>query len=304
VICDEVQTEAIARSLESGRATSVRLFGGSMLPVLLPGITLEFTPVSPTACRRGDVVLVRTGTGLIAHRWVGGSPGRWVLQGDNYDEPDTPVGDAQVLGRAVGFPIGRWSLELPRADLVARALVRGLPALRRVERLTRAVGRSTWRRAQRWPMWRPVRACTIRPLCDDDLPAFRQLALRSGTRPDSAYLRSWRAILDEPRSVGYVAHARHRIVGYFSIRASSADPAIGYVGMLWVDRWYRGAGVGTRLLSAAIEHVRPLGYRELQAEVRPGSDAMRANLRLGFEMAPDLRVRAPGRVAMRLRFRE
>lgn len=303
MLSDELQVDAIARTLKGGGPAKVRLYGRSMMPMLLPGALLEFDPVDPAACRPGDVVLVRRGDVLTAHRWVGGARDAWVLQGDALARPDPPVTDEQVLGRARGVPFARTSLPLPPATV--HLLLAARPALRWTAGAIRVLGRASWRRAQRSPIVEELRRrsmpWSIERFEAHHLPEIRRLALRRSTRPDRALLASWESILASERSVAYLARGRG-IVGHAIVREDVRDPAVGVCGYLWTSRWYRGLGVASALLRAAVDHVRPLGYRELRADVRRGSDAQRSFERLGFDLAPDMPVPEADRIGVRLRF--
>lgn len=288
MICDEVQVDAIAEALREGRPARVRLYGTSMLPSVLPGVVVPVEPVRPEECRLGDVVLVRRGNALTAHRWMGGEPGAWILQGDAFDEPDAPVTDEQVLGRVSALLVGRWAVPMPRSVQrhIARVVIRAIPGLRASSRAARDVGRKVVRRAQSAAWLRTLRGRVQRPEIVRfelaHLPEIRALLLRRAQRPTRATLAHWERLANSEREAAFIARHRGRIVGHASVYIPSTDPSVGMCGYLWVDRWYRGIGLATELERCVLEHARAHGYRELRARARWGSDSMRAFQRLGF----------------------
>lgn len=291
MLSDEVQVESITQALRQGHSTRVRLYGRSMLPAVLPGAVVCIEPVEAAHCEPGDIVLVRRGPMLVAHRWVGGSPDRRILQGDNIDLPDAPIADDQVLGRVAGLVVGRSTISLPPP--VRRALTRRLialvPVLRRSSRRAHKLGRTVVRRAQRSrllaPLRRRLQPYVIERFEPRHLPAMRTVLLEQAQRPSRRVLESWSALAHDENSVAFVARARDRIVGHASIRPDPSEARIGRCGYLWVDPWYRGLGIASALLCATVEWARASGTsRTLVATVRPGSDSLRAFSRLGFRV--------------------
>ncbi|MGB7602413.1 MAG: S24/S26 family peptidase [Candidatus Sulfotelmatobacter sp.] len=112
--------------------------GWSMLPFLWPGETLVVERISrdnetdnetnqdqdkdKDRVRVGDVVLVRRGSGLCAHRVVavaGTSENpQWITRGDALPAPDRPVAPKALLGR-VAYVIREGRLIALSADLSA-----------------------------------------------------------------------------------------------------------------------------------------------------------------------------------------
>lgn len=288
MLSDEVQVDSITATLRAGQPVRVRLYGTSMRPTVLPGAVVPIEPVRPEQCRLGDVVLVRRGNVLAAHRWMGGKPGAWILQGDAFDEPDPPVTDEQVLGRSSALLVGKWAVPMPISAQrpIAQGILRVLPAFRASSRLAHNVGRMVVRRAQRAFWLRPFRQRIQRPrivrLRAEHLPEVRTLLLRRAQRPTRATLAHWERLANSEREAAFIARHRGRIVGHASVYIPSTDPSVGMCGYLWVDRWYRGIGLATELERCVLEHARAHGYRELRARARWGSDSMRAFQRLGF----------------------
>ena len=99
----------------AGQQHWVPVAGNSMLPWLRPGDQLL---VDHTAgpLRRGDVVVLRQGGGLLAHRLLRAEPWtrpqRLWTQGDHNRQPDAPVETGMLLGRAVAIQHGGRTVRL------------------------------------------------------------------------------------------------------------------------------------------------------------------------------------------------
>lgn len=274
--------------LEHGQQTRVRLYGRSMLPTVFPGIVAEIEPVRAIDCTSGDIVLVFSDGELVAHRWMGGEPGRWVLQGDASDKADPPVTDKQVLGRVVGLPLGRWVIPMPAPvrRRISRQLLAAMPTLRRSWRCSRFALRGPARSIQQaWAVQalrRTVQPWTLERFELRHLPEIRTVLLRQAQRPTRAVLDWWTHLADPANGAALVAVARTRIVGHASFVRDREDPEIARHGYLWVDRWYRSLGIASTLEREIAELAREQGYRELTTRARWGSDSMRASVRVGF----------------------
>jgi signal peptidase I len=96
----------VADLLRRGARVRFRAPGSSMVPTINDGDTITVEPVSAGRLRRGDVVLVRRSTAIIAHRLVGRRHRPdggidFLLRGDAADGDDAPVPAIDVLGRVV-----------------------------------------------------------------------------------------------------------------------------------------------------------------------------------------------------------
>ena len=108
--------------LGGGNTLRFRARGGSMWPFIRGGDCAEVQVADAASIRRGDVVLVRTGSGrLLVHRvrWIGRAGEEVALwtQGDALAKPDPMIRAAQVLGRVVAVERGGRHLRLGRAPL-------------------------------------------------------------------------------------------------------------------------------------------------------------------------------------------
>lgn len=141
----------------AGVPVEVRVSGGSMRPLLVPGAVLTVLPCAPRDMRIGAVVIARGAGGrVVAHRLVGRRGDDLILRGDALRAADPPVPAADVLGRAVSLRRGTVTIDLgtPLARAAGLALTRaaflarGANALRPTA--VRAVERSLAAAPVRW----------------------------------------------------------------------------------------------------------------------------------------------------------
>jgi phosphinothricin acetyltransferase len=89
----------------------------------------------------------------------------------------------------------------------------------------------------------------------------------------------------DPRHPAFVAEAAGAVVGWASLNVFNARPAYQYVADLsvYIERGWRGRGVGRRLLAHLIEVAPALGYHKLVLAAFPFNPAgMALYERLGF----------------------
>lgn len=103
----------------------IEITGHTMFPVLQPGdrllIALDSVELQP-----GDIAVYRRGGVLVTHRLL--CAGRrldgpcWLIQGDNANKADVPVGDDEIIGRVVAVERDgyQWSLMAPGWRLLGR----------------------------------------------------------------------------------------------------------------------------------------------------------------------------------------
>jgi signal peptidase len=92
--------------LSLGLGVRFRAPGTSMHPTIRHGDLITVEPVAPTNLKRGDIILYRIQSGLIAHRIVNierrnGCGRTLILRGDASVSDDAPVKPEQVLGKVV-----------------------------------------------------------------------------------------------------------------------------------------------------------------------------------------------------------
>ena len=96
----DISTELLA----NGYSVRFRAPGNSMHPAINDGELIIVKPVMPSDLKRGDIVLYRLNSGVIAHRVVrilrkkDGAPS-FLLQGDAAGACDYPVEAHQILGK-------------------------------------------------------------------------------------------------------------------------------------------------------------------------------------------------------------
>lgn len=124
--------DVVFEVLRRGHSVRFRAKGSSMHPTIREGEAITVAPAQPAGIRRGDVILVRSARGVIAHRVVSVTRGAdgsfaYVLRGDAATASDEPVEESAVLGRVVAAQRGGRIASLGglRAETVgaARALV-------------------------------------------------------------------------------------------------------------------------------------------------------------------------------------
>lgn len=103
---DAAFIDVVTDLLRRGHSVRFRARGGSMYPTIREGEAMTVAPVEPAAIRRGDVILYRSGQGVIAHRVAGverGADGALVFvpRGDASTSLDEPVEKSALLGRVV-----------------------------------------------------------------------------------------------------------------------------------------------------------------------------------------------------------
>jgi L-amino acid N-acyltransferase YncA len=121
--------------------------------------------------------------------------------------------------------------------------------------------------------------CTIYNQGIEDRIATLETELRT---PEER--RQWMAAR-EPRHPVIVAEAEGRVVGWGSLNAFNPRKAYEYVVdfSVYIERSWRGKGVGRRLLEDLIERARALGYHKLVLSAFPFNQAGVALYeRLGF----------------------
>lgn len=96
--------------LERGYRLRFRPGGHSMYPTIRNGEAVTVIPVNASEVKRGDIILYKTGRGLIAHRLVSvetrGGAKLYRTRGDAALSDDCPVRAEQILGKIVAVERG------------------------------------------------------------------------------------------------------------------------------------------------------------------------------------------------------
>ena len=99
--------------------------------------------------------------------------------------------------------------------------------------------------------------------------------------------RQWLAARG-PRHPVYVAEAEEIIVGWSSLNVYNPRPAYQYVAdfSIYIERGWRGKGVGRRLLEHLVEQARALGYHKMMLSAFPfNASGVALYERMGFTRA-------------------
>jgi len=114
--------------LRSGYRLRFRAEGGSMWPTICLGEAVIVEPITATEVKLTDIVLYRTGRGLIGHRVVGiaSRDGKRVLltRGDADQGAGEPVVAEQILGRLVAVERDGRCIALAGRKAKAKHLLR------------------------------------------------------------------------------------------------------------------------------------------------------------------------------------
>jgi hypothetical protein len=96
---DTVLPELAAAHLHAGNPLKIRARGLSMWPFLRDGSDVELMPCTSHELDVGDVVLIKTGAGLLLHRIVGREGGGFRTKGDARRRDDGVIPRGRILGR-------------------------------------------------------------------------------------------------------------------------------------------------------------------------------------------------------------
>ena len=112
----------VEEALMNGTMVRFRAEGISMYPTIRDGEAITVAAVSTDEVVRGDVLLCRHGTRVLAHRVVGvttcGTERFFELRGDAKTSCDAPVAAKAVVGRVVG--VRRNGRVIPLSGRAAR----------------------------------------------------------------------------------------------------------------------------------------------------------------------------------------
>jgi signal peptidase I len=114
---DSAFVEVVSEVLGRGHSARFRAKGTSMHPTIREGEVVTVAPVQPTAIRRGDIILYRSGQSVFAHRVVritrqADGANMLLLRGDAAPTYDEPVSESAVLGRVVAVERNGRPLDL------------------------------------------------------------------------------------------------------------------------------------------------------------------------------------------------
>ena len=120
---DLLKNELAAEVVRSFGTLALRVCGTSMLPAIRPGDRLTVRRCAIGDVRIGDVVLALRERRLIAHRVISHLGQSLLTCGDAVAEPDTPVSEAELLGKVSRVLRGGKSLA-PESTFSGRVAAR------------------------------------------------------------------------------------------------------------------------------------------------------------------------------------
>jgi hypothetical protein len=91
--------ELVAEALDRFGRVRFRACGTSMLPAISPGDVVDVEACPIDQFRTGDIVVLMSSNGLVAHRLVSSGHQAAVTRGDALWRSDPPISMARLLGR-------------------------------------------------------------------------------------------------------------------------------------------------------------------------------------------------------------
>ena len=114
-----LQSEILDATLNFWSQTNKHHFipitGNSMWPLIRDGDQI-FVRHGNSHLRRGDIVLFRQNTRLLAHRIIRLDTDRVITKGDNNRHVDPPLNANEILGRVMSIKRGTWQINLDQAN--------------------------------------------------------------------------------------------------------------------------------------------------------------------------------------------
>lgn len=277
IVCDDLVVDALEESLRLEGTVSVRLWGRSMLPLFWPGARHVIEACDPCDVSIGDVVVLRRGVGVTAHRVVARRGGQLVVKGDRFPRPDArPAELDAVLGRVTSVPFGPRALPLGSAlgcrvnRLLGSLTLAAQPSVERSMRWGRGLQTELLRRTA--GIRRRTLAWRVERLGPAHLPRMREALLRRGVRAERRDLQRWEQLAtSEGLPFAMVAlGGEGRVVGW--MRASGEPEGGAGLYDLWVERFYRRIGVASALLAEAEAWLVTLKIREVTIDTSGARD--------------------------------
>lgn len=264
-----------------------RVFGPSMWPLIWSGARVRLELCALEDLKRGDIAAVLTPLGPVLHRVVE-RDGVLCTQGDWRAVCDGPIDGERLLGRADGIVLGRWTVGAPRgvARLFNRSALAVLPAVRLLQRrrvittlrrgrdavVGSAVGRAFFQ----------VGSIVVRVLEPEDEQALRRAAWTRGqyASPTHAELRD--LVRGRGGCVIAAIHPTRGIVGQLLLKEEDEQGTVGAWDH-WVNPWFRGRGLGAKLIRTAMHAAWDRGHCRLVVVVRDQARSRRLWAQFGAE---------------------
>jgi hypothetical protein len=114
----EIITEIVAQALKQGQRPFVTVSSKSMVPLLKVGDDIQLAPASVQDLTPGEIVVLETRDGLLAHRFLGLVSRQEmpiiVTKGDRLEKLDPPIFSDKLIGRVICRRRGRREIYLDR----------------------------------------------------------------------------------------------------------------------------------------------------------------------------------------------
>ncbi len=115
---NEIISEIVAQALKQGQRPFVTVSSSSMVPLLKVGDNIRLAPVSIQDLSPGEIVVLETRDGMLAHRFLGldSRQGKQILvtKGDRLEKLDPPIFSDKLIGRVISRRRGRRTISLDR----------------------------------------------------------------------------------------------------------------------------------------------------------------------------------------------
>ncbi len=116
--------ETLDEGLAKGSHFRLRVTSDSMAPTLMIGDWLIVRPVPASGLKIGDIIVVRIGGGLQAHRLVAINKAGYHTKGDNVSFLDPPLDRESIIGVVTTIERAGSSIDLHKRAIYQRLLAR------------------------------------------------------------------------------------------------------------------------------------------------------------------------------------
>ncbi|GMQ78113.1 MAG: hypothetical protein BMS9Abin02_0611 [Anaerolineae bacterium] len=111
-------SKIVAQALKQGQRPFVTVSSNSMVPLLKVGDDIQLAPASVQDLLPGEIVVLETRDGLLAHRFQGFDSSQempiLVTKGDRLEKLDPPIFSDKLIGRVIARRRGRRTIYLDR----------------------------------------------------------------------------------------------------------------------------------------------------------------------------------------------
>ncbi len=115
----------------------------------------------------------------------------------------------------------------------------------------------------------------LRSLQREDLPEAMRLKESEGWNQTE---KDWEVFLEGKQNINYVAEVKNKTVG--TLTAINYENRVAWLGMMIVDRNYRGMGISRKMMSTAIERLQQENCTSIKLDATP--EGRHVYIKLGF----------------------